>query len=86
MPTTESRHAPWPGLVIDMSTRERRRFMARLKALRESHDLSQTALAQRAKLSRAYVARLETGKQEPTLSTMTKLARALKVRPSALLD
>jgi len=69
-----------------MSTRERRRFAARLKTLRDSRDLSQTALAQRAGLSRAYVARLEAGLQEPSLSTIAALANALKVRPSALVD
>jgi transcriptional regulator with XRE-family HTH domain len=51
----------------------------RLKRLRMEQGLSQRALAARAGLSREYLARLETARQDPTLSTLEKLARALKV-------
>ncbi len=49
----------------------------RLKALREARRLSQTALADKAGLSREYVARLEAGRQDPRVSVMVRLARAL---------
>jgi transcriptional regulator with XRE-family HTH domain len=58
----------------------------RLKKLRTVRGLSQRALAERAGISREYLARLETARQDPTLSTLEKLARALRVKLSALLD
>ncbi len=54
-------------------------FIARLKALRCKQGLTQTALAKQAGITREYLARLEKGMQDPTLGTMTKLAKALKV-------
>ena len=61
-------------------------FIARLKALRRQQGLTQTALAKKARISREYLARLEIGQQDPTLGTMTKLAKALKVRVVGLLQ
>jgi transcriptional regulator with XRE-family HTH domain len=57
----------------------------RIKALREKRKLSQEELAGRAGLSRGYLARLETGRHEPTLTTLGKLAKALKVKTAELL-
>jgi transcriptional regulator with XRE-family HTH domain len=61
------------------------RLAARLKALRARRGLSQEQLAEAAGISRPHVARLETARQDPTLSTIGKLARALKVKPAELL-
>jgi len=61
----------------------------RLKELREKRGLSQAALAAKvgAKgVSREYIARLETGKHDPPLSTLEKLAKALKVKVTELLE
>jgi transcriptional regulator with XRE-family HTH domain len=57
----------------------------RLKALRKTRGMSQEALAERAGISRTYLARLETARQDPTLSTLEKLAKALKVPIEKLL-
>jgi transcriptional regulator with XRE-family HTH domain len=56
-----------------------KRFPMRLKQLREAKGLSQAALAEKVGLSREYIARLETGKHDPPLSRVEKLAKALKV-------
>ena len=61
-------------------------FIARLKALRRQQGLTQTALAKKAAISREYLARLEKGVQNPTLGTMAKLAKALKVGVVELLQ
>jgi len=61
------------------------RLAARLKALRATRGLSQEQLAERAGISRTYLARLETARQDPTLSTMERLAKALKVAVAELL-
>ena len=58
----------------------------RLKALREKRQLSQEALARKAGISRTYLARLETARQDPTLSTLEKLAKALGVKVTRLLE
>jgi transcriptional regulator with XRE-family HTH domain len=58
----------------------------RIKALREKRGLSQEELAGRAGLSRGYLARLETGRHEPTLTTLGKLAKALRVKIGALVE
>jgi transcriptional regulator with XRE-family HTH domain len=58
----------------------------RLKQVRVAKRLSQAALAKRAGLSREYVLRLEAGQQDPSLSTLTALAKALGVPVTALLE
>ena len=42
----------------------------RLKQLGAEHSMTQEALAKKAGISRVFVARLETSKQEPTLTTL----------------
>jgi transcriptional regulator with XRE-family HTH domain len=58
----------------------------RLIRLREDRGLSQTALATKARISREYLWRLESGRQDPTLGTLEKLAKALKVKVTELLE
>ena len=57
----------------------------RLRELRKERGMSQEELAGRASISRTYLARLETARQDPTLSTLEKLAKALKVPVEKLL-
>lgn len=63
----------------------RERLAVRIKALREQRGMTQERLAERAGISRTYLARLETDRQDPTLSTLEKLAKALKVSVAKLL-
>jgi len=58
----------------------------RLKELRTEQGLSQEALAGKVGVSREYIARLETGRHDPPLSTIERLAKALKVKLGDLLD
>jgi transcriptional regulator with XRE-family HTH domain len=62
------------------------RMAARLKAIRERRGLTQEQLAEKSGVSRTYLARLETGRQDPTLSTLEKLAKALGVKVGRLLE
>jgi XRE family transcriptional regulator, regulator of sulfur utilization len=62
-----------------------KRLAIRLRELRERRGWSQEQLAARAGISRGYLARLETARQDPRLSTLEKLARALKVKAATLL-
>jgi transcriptional regulator with XRE-family HTH domain len=58
----------------------------RLRQLRTEKEMSQAALAQRAGLTREYVNRLEAGQQDPSLTTISALAKALGVPVAALLE
>lgn len=56
----------------------------RLRQLRKQRGMSQEALAEKAGISRTYLARLETAKHDPTLTMLEKLAKALRVKIEAL--
>ena len=58
----------------------------KLKRLRRRRGLTQEGLARKAKLSLGYLARLETNRHDPSLSTLQKLAKALGVPASDLLQ
>jgi len=58
----------------------------RLKALRVERGMTQVQLATRAGISRIHVIRIEAARHEPTLGMIERLAKALKVRPSELID
>ncbi len=53
---------------------------------RRRRGLTQAALAMRAGLSRPFVARVETARQIPSLPTLVKLARALRVKVGRLVE
>ncbi len=64
----------------------RRRVAVRLKGLRLKCGMSQDVLAKKAGISRGYLLRLEAGRQDPTVGTLEKLAKALKVRVARLVE
>jgi transcriptional regulator with XRE-family HTH domain len=49
----------------------------RIQQIRAERGLSQASLAQRAGITRPYLARLETGRQDPRVSVLLRIARAL---------
>jgi transcriptional regulator with XRE-family HTH domain len=57
----------------------------KLKALRKERGWTQPVLAKRAGMSAGYIARLETSRHDPKLSTLVKLAKALGVPVTELL-
>ncbi|HKR66710.1 MAG TPA: helix-turn-helix transcriptional regulator [Thermoanaerobaculia bacterium] len=64
---------------------EARIFGERLKQLREDSGLTQEKLAQAANLTTSFVSTLERGGKVPSLTSVLKIARALKQDASALL-
>lgn len=62
------------------------RFGANLVACRERANISQETLGLRASLHRTEVGLLERGQRVPRIDTLVKLASALRVDPSALLE
>jgi transcriptional regulator with XRE-family HTH domain len=62
------------------------RFADNLRMHRTKAGLSQQALGYACRLHRTEISLLERGEREPRLSTIVRLARALEVSPSELLD
>lgn len=57
-----------------------------LRRLREEAGLTQEQLGFDADLRRTYVSILELGQQQPSLTTILKVAQALNCSPGSLLD
>jgi len=61
-------------------------FGKNVRSLREQAGLSQEELAFRAGMKRSYVSDLERGTRNPTVRALGRLAAALNVAPSRLLE
>ena len=59
-------------------------FIENLKAIRKSKGITQLMLAEMADLSSGLIGEIETGKRNPTLTTIEKIALALDVPVSQL--
>lgn len=58
----------------------------KLKRVREGQGLSQDALAKKVRVTREYVNRLEAGRHDPAVGALQRLAKALGVPVTALLE
>ena len=56
----------------------------RLKYLRERRNLSQTELAKASQVSQSTIAQIESGRKDPSISTIKKIASALDVHIAVL--
>jgi DNA-binding XRE family transcriptional regulator len=61
-------------------------FGKRLQSLRRSKNFSQEELAHQSGLTLSQIARIETGKINPTLCTMLVISKTLKIKAGELLD
>lgn len=61
-------------------------FARNLRRARQAKALSQEELADKAKINRTYVSKLETGATWAGLEVICKVARVLAVEPSDLLS
>lgn len=62
------------------------RFANNVKKYREEEGISQEKLAELANLHRTYIGSIERAEKIPSLITIVKIARALKVSNSQLID
>lgn len=69
---------------IVMNSKAVKRFAANMKRIREENNMSQGDIFRATKIERAYISNLEAGKQNPTLETIEKVAKALGVEVSEL--
>jgi len=56
-----------------------------LRAIRKAKGLSQEGLALEADLQRNYISLIELGTNQPTITTIFKLASGLKMKPTELI-
>ncbi len=61
-------------------------FGQRIKELRRLKNMSQEDLAYRAGLDRTYISSIERGKRNVSLKNIIKVADALGVKPSTILE
>jgi predicted transcriptional regulator len=61
------------------------RMAMKVRKRRLELKMTQGQLAERTGVTREYIARLEAGRYDPSLSTIEKLAKALKMKPADLL-
>lgn len=61
-------------------------FANNVKKLRAANDISQEELAERAGVHRTYVGMLERGEKNVTIYNIERIADALGVKPSSLLE
>lgn len=62
-----------------------KKFGERVRELRKRIDISQEELADRAKIHRTYMGRIERGESNPPVFTIYRIASALKTNPTELL-
>ena len=63
-----------------------KRLGERIKSLRKQKDLTQEKLAELAKVDPKSIIQIEGGKRNPTYKTLGRIASALNVRISKLLE
>lgn len=71
---------------MEPKNRECLLFGKRVRELRARQGISQEELADRAKVHRTYIGGIERGERNPTVTTIYRLAKALGVAPSQLLE
>ena len=63
-----------------------RAFGVVLRRLRDERSMSQEALSAETGIDRSFLAKMEAGRRQPTITTFIRLSRALGVKPSAVMD
>lgn len=62
------------------------KFAANVRRLRAEKKLTQDALAQGASMDPAEIRRIESGRRDPGVRVLTRVAAGLEVEPAELLD
>jgi transcriptional regulator with XRE-family HTH domain len=57
-----------------------------LRAARRRLGLTQEEVAERSGVQAGEISRIETGKRDPKVSTLERLAKAVEMKPGQLLD
>jgi transcriptional regulator with XRE-family HTH domain len=68
-----------------MTDKTSQQIASRIKQIRHRKSLTQVEVAKKAGISTNYYARLERGEVKPSVETLEKITRALKVKSSDVL-
>ncbi len=68
-----------------MNSKAVKKFSKNMREIREAKGMSQGDIFRATKIERAYISNLESGKQNPTLKTIEKIAKTLGVGVDELL-
>ncbi|WP_051331005.1 helix-turn-helix domain-containing protein [Aneurinibacillus terranovensis] len=60
--------------------------MKKVRMVRNSKDMTQNELAEKAEIAQAYLSEIETGKTIPSIPVLKRIAQALGVTVAELLD
>ena len=66
-------------------TKSAKKLAENMKRIRLTKQMSQGDICRKLKLDRAYISNVESGKKNPTLATIEKIAEALDVSVNELL-
>lgn len=69
----------------DITRVELRRLGKTIRTARHEAELSQEAFAERADIDRSYVGRIESGSVNVSWENISRIGRALKLKPSTIL-
>lgn len=72
--------------MITMNTERLQQFGLHVRALRQSQNLSQEELAEKANMHRTYIGMIERGERNPALLNLIRLAQALDVPLTELVN
>lgn len=70
----------------DWTQAELRRLGRAIRTLRHEGGLSQETFAERADIHRTYITRIELGRANISWENISRIARAFRIKPSALLQ
>jgi transcriptional regulator with XRE-family HTH domain len=71
---------------VEVTADTRKRFGAKLRALRTRRGWSQVEMADLLAMNRGYLSELETGKRDPSLTILKNLADGFSITLSKLLE
>jgi len=71
--------------MIDFMSTESRQFGRNMKRIRKEKGITQGDISRALKLARSFISNIENGKANPTLATVTRIAKVLQVPSSELL-
>lgn len=61
-------------------------FGRNVRKCREALDYSQETLAEKSDLDQTYISGIECGKRNPSIKSIARIAKALKVKTAALME
>ena len=71
--------------MMNFMSTESRQFGRNMKRIRKEKGITQGDISRALKLARSFISNIENGKANPTLATVTRIAKVLQVPPSELL-